>query len=1507
MNPISTTIRLFLVIVLTILVSGNSVYGQNKAAIKASEYADRLQYADAIDLWLRAIKKDPTNAGYYEQLGFTYKKLNQYSKAENAFYTADSLKGLSDAGRIAYSQTLLRRGKADASNEQVSIYLLENPENFLIRQMLQSIDKLSVWEEQPNAFVIYPMPDINTVHSEFGPFLYKNQLIFTSARNEDLVNSNENSFNKEGYLTIFKATIEDENLRSVKKPKPFSTKWIGDYHVGPISIDTNNNKIYFSKVKSSLSKKKVHYMRAYEADLIKGKRVRKERESIFNADSSSTGHTSISPSGNVVCFASDRAGSMDLYISQRQAGIWSDPKPIVELNTELNELFPYLKNDSTLLFSSNGHPGYGGLDLFQSIFEIDSWSKPVNLKAPINSRQDDFSIFYFNESKGYFASDRDGGQGLDDIYQFIQLAEPAENSRTEIAGVFEYRGLPTEGITLKLLDEEDNELMVVQTDSNGKFDFGLLPSNDNYKIKIDEQTDEYVANSKIYLINDLGEKIIILGQEAGSLFVFKTLPQEEQDQLTLLEEEDAEMEEYDVFGQIFSTLDRDDYSTLSIDVYDEDGNFIKNVFLNEDGYYEIRHLSKTIYYKLALSEDGSEFTSTVYYDDGYSVKQFVENNSSLFRFSKLQVTPSFQISLPVTGSLLINNLGEAAEKVRIRLFDNKNENLGGALSDEEGFFKFENLEPETSYFLHLADSIDTVSSNTVEFFVLDINNNRVAKAKQISTSVYEFKTLSQNIYAVTGGTSPESDSDLIGQLFFKLPGDLNKELKMFANGEDGTFIEEVTVDSNGFFKFTKLKPNSKYSFSLSEVQDSEMSVYFYDNDFEVQDSIKFSNLSSFVYEQLQSMYDAKAPAQNIDANTTGTNTDVVGQLFFKLPGDLNQSLTIIASGEDGAFIEEVTVDSNGFFKFTKLKPDANYSFSLSEVQDNEMSVYFYDNDFEVQDSIQFSNLSSYVYELLQAEKAKSLTSFDENDKASDFNSNMVNGQIFKTLPGDYKQGIKIYAIDDAGNVIDSTYTDGKGNFEFSTLKKDETFTLSVADEVDTDLNIAFVNFEGHFEGSVKTDSSNLFVYSKIIIEAAAELGLDDYKDVVYEPLFGQLFKQLPGDYPTGTKIYAYDDDGNIIDIATIDDQGNFKFTKLLRDESYLFRTDDKNDDFVINVLDSEGSLVDRINVAEKTWAYTQLKREENKLTALDEQDNSNIGLPGYTPSDIQSNSINKGVDENKSTVDQQDISSIEANDNQSATAEEKLDISIERYKTAEQINLSSNQKTIYYNYKSYKLTDDDIEVLNMYVQQLRTDSSLALQMNSHTDPTEQTSQRSYSALRSVSIANYLYKNGVALDQIIITNWEDLKMAVDCPLEEECLEQERLQNMRSNLSIISKTQLPPAPDYIVYYDFDNWKLSKSGNNEMFRVLKEVQLTKNVEIVLDGYTDVWGGYEMNDRISELRVKNIQNLLISKGQNQEEIESIVHGESSPMGKCKLQYPCPLNEREQNRRVEVRINEKP
>jgi len=154
----------------------------------------------------------------------------------------------------------------------------------------------------------------------------------------------------------------------------------------------------------------------------------------FNSDEYSTAHPTVTPDGETMYFASDMpggSGGMDLYVSMLESGRWGPAinmnAYVPDINTEGDEIFPFIHDDGTLYFASNGHAGLGGLDIFYSNNVDEMWSPVANIGAPINSYADDFSLtFSDDKSIGFYSSNRAGGNGNDDIYMFQREAVDVE-------------------------------------------------------------------------------------------------------------------------------------------------------------------------------------------------------------------------------------------------------------------------------------------------------------------------------------------------------------------------------------------------------------------------------------------------------------------------------------------------------------------------------------------------------------------------------------------------------------------------------------------------------------------------------------------------------------------------------------------------------------------------------------------------------------------------------------------------------------------------------------------------------------------------------------------------------------------------------------------------------------------------------------------------------------------------------------------------------------------------
>ncbi|KXK37721.1 MAG: OmpA/MotB domain-containing protein [Bacteroidetes bacterium OLB9] len=227
----------------------------------------------------------------------------------------------------------------------------------------------------------------------------------------------------EPYFQLGSAMVHMDN--SLGEVEAFNKKINSDWHEGPMSYDLNTNRLFFTRSnkdrKVLSTKADTFYLRILTADLNKSKPVVTPIE--INVKNYSICHPSLSKDGKMMIFSSNQPGGrgkMDLYSAYFNGVEWTGVLNLGDrINTENNEIFPYLANDSILIFASDRPGGLGGLDMFVSVLRKGEWSKPELLPTPLNSAYDDLGlIIRDNLRSGYFASNRPGGKGKDDIYRF---------------------------------------------------------------------------------------------------------------------------------------------------------------------------------------------------------------------------------------------------------------------------------------------------------------------------------------------------------------------------------------------------------------------------------------------------------------------------------------------------------------------------------------------------------------------------------------------------------------------------------------------------------------------------------------------------------------------------------------------------------------------------------------------------------------------------------------------------------------------------------------------------------------------------------------------------------------------------------------------------------------------------------------------------------------------------------------------------------------------------------
>ncbi|HHH49722.1 MAG TPA: hypothetical protein ENK52_01945, partial [Saprospiraceae bacterium] len=358
--------------------------------------------------------------------------------------------------------------------------------NLSAQQSSKSKAKDKLYEKgAANEVIIKNVNSINTEQLEFSPAFYQNGIVFISSR--DL--QKEETTNKEVFFDLFYSEF-DGNGQPTKAEK-FSLMVNSKAHEGPVTFNKEGTKIYFtrSNLKNGKPKKDSHYkvrLKIYEAS--KGKFDWENiRELPFNSKNFSVAHPSLSPDGKWLFFVSDMPGGFggkDIYKVEKQGDSWGKPINLGDqINTAKEESFPFIHDSGILFFSSDGHSGAGGLDIFQAEEKNGKWGNVKNLGQPFNSPADDLGlILNTSGTKGFFTSSRKGGKGGDDIYQF-EIKEGIKKAEPILA-------------QLRVFDAQNNQLIkgaairVFKTATDGPatendlYDMVLLPSEDNPKEKL---------------------------------------------------------------------------------------------------------------------------------------------------------------------------------------------------------------------------------------------------------------------------------------------------------------------------------------------------------------------------------------------------------------------------------------------------------------------------------------------------------------------------------------------------------------------------------------------------------------------------------------------------------------------------------------------------------------------------------------------------------------------------------------------------------------------------------------------------------------------------------------------------------------------------------------------------------------------------------------------------------------------------------------------------------------
>lgn len=469
-----------------------SAFAQIALVEKANTKYSTYDFIDARKIYLKVVEKNYGSAEIYRKLGNTYYFNSDYSKAAKWYYNLID-RFPNEALTVDYfraAQCLKSINQPEEAEKLMEIYRFKGGKITSLDSYKNVADTLFKKGVHDKLFEIEKIP-VNTEYSDFGPAFYGDNIVFASSRKNPTLSKEQTNelagWDEQPFLNLYQVSL-DKNM-NFGKVKAFNKNVNSPYHESTAVFTKDGNTMYFTRNNYINGKKKRDRDHVVRLKIYKATRNGNTWENIqelpFNNDNYSVGHPTLSPDEDKLYFSSDMPGSLGMsdiwYVKILGEDIYTSPVNLGnKINTAERETFPFVSDENNLYFSSDGHSGMGGLDIFVTKLEENSHGEVSTFGKPINSPKDDFGFIIKEDRIGYFTSNRDGKEGSksDDIYQIWERCEitiqgPVTDKKTGEL-------IPNAEVTL--IDSNNKEVKTVTVGSDATFTF-LLNCQEQYTLR----------------------------------------------------------------------------------------------------------------------------------------------------------------------------------------------------------------------------------------------------------------------------------------------------------------------------------------------------------------------------------------------------------------------------------------------------------------------------------------------------------------------------------------------------------------------------------------------------------------------------------------------------------------------------------------------------------------------------------------------------------------------------------------------------------------------------------------------------------------------------------------------------------------------------------------------------------------------------------------------------------------------------------------------------------------
>lgn len=455
---------------------------KTRVAIADKKY-DKNAFVDAISIYEQVAKKGYKDEKMFQKLGNAYYfnaeletaskwyselyAMNQSQEPEFYYRYSQTLKSITDYTK---ADKMLEQFNKKSGNDQRS-KLFNSHKNYL-EEIKANSGRYNIIDA-----------GINSGFSDYGSAFYNNNIIFATARDKGGDSEKELKFTNQLVTSLYQSELKTDG--SLGAPKKFSKEIGSKFNVATPVFTNDGLTMYFTgnnyiNGKVNKQDKKEILLKLYKASFLNGE-WGNIVELPFNSNQYSVAHPALSSDNKTLYFASNMPGSLgqsDLFkVEINDLGGFSIPVNLgTPINTEGKETFPFITDSNELYFASDGRPGLGGLDIYVTkINKDDSFEEIKNIGSPVNGVQDDFSFIIDAKSKnGFFSSNRNGGNGSDDIYKFSEIKKIICEKQVSGSIIDQDSKEAITDAKVSLFDENFKFIKESSSDDSGHYEFDVL-------------------------------------------------------------------------------------------------------------------------------------------------------------------------------------------------------------------------------------------------------------------------------------------------------------------------------------------------------------------------------------------------------------------------------------------------------------------------------------------------------------------------------------------------------------------------------------------------------------------------------------------------------------------------------------------------------------------------------------------------------------------------------------------------------------------------------------------------------------------------------------------------------------------------------------------------------------------------------------------------------------------------------------------------------------------------